>query len=422
MANITNTKKTTIEKGFRGWTAETITTHNNQDYKITTMKRHSKKIVSSYNKITLLPDGSYSWDLFGSKGKDLVKIEGRATEKTIKETHAKALLKFDEIIKELQPNTKATPEIGTIIFLDGYGKTKGSAKNEHIVYKIEHTKFGIKYLTVEKTTLALQTKDFVKDYNNLFGIGSYFLPEYKFDGTQDELDNLVIDAHKKAKEDKKAEESERLLQKQLRNAKIEEGKKLITIPEWAKAVIVADHYQNDSDTMTDYFSTSIKEINYLAFSRTTRNNMNELKKACENWEKTKELLNDPETGEHKKSSSYLPNFFIGTDHWFGLKVNKTDSFFDLSNEENRNMIYIAAAENRCHFPTEKPTKENNNLNVGDIQIIDYSEKAIAIIGNTKPIKDDLKKLGGRFNFRLSCGAGWVFPKTKQEEVKQLLNL
>ena len=55
------------------------------------------------------------------------------------------------------------------------------------------------------------------------------------------------------------------------------------------------------------------------------------------------------------------------------------------------------------------------------QIINYSDKAIAVIGDTKAIKDSLKELGGRFNFRLSCGAGWVFPKTKLDAVQKLLD-
>ena len=55
------------------------------------------------------------------------------------------------------------------------------------------------------------------------------------------------------------------------------------------------------------------------------------------------------------------------------------------------------------------------------QIIDYSEKAIAVVGDTREIKDQLKSLGGRFNAKLSCGAGWVFPKTKREELQALLN-
>lgn len=54
------------------------------------------------------------------------------------------------------------------------------------------------------------------------------------------------------------------------------------------------------------------------------------------------------------------------------------------------------------------------------QIIDYSEKAIAVVGDTRDIKDKLKMLGGRFNPRLSCGAGWVFSKKQQAEIEKLL--
>lgn len=58
-----------------------------------------------------------------------------------------------------------------------------------------------------------------------------------------------------------------------------------------------------------------------------------------------------------------------------------------------------------------------------IEIVpDYSEKAFAIIGNTKEIKETLKSLGGRFNPRLTCGTGWIFSKTKLVEVKLALNV
>ena len=57
-----------------------------------------------------------------------------------------------------------------------------------------------------------------------------------------------------------------------------------------------------------------------------------------------------------------------------------------------------------------------------IQLIQYSEKAVAVIGDTKPIKEKLKQLGGRFNMFLSCGAGWVFPKTKETAIKEALSL
>lgn len=61
-----------------------------------------------------------------------------------------------------------------------------------------------------------------------------------------------------------------------------------------------------------------------------------------------------------------------------------------------------------------PKKEIEKVAVetGRVDVIEYSEKAIAVIGDTYPIKDKLKELGGKFNRFLSCGAGWIFPKSK----------
>lgn len=55
-----------------------------------------------------------------------------------------------------------------------------------------------------------------------------------------------------------------------------------------------------------------------------------------------------------------------------------------------------------------------------LQIIDYSEKALAVIGETKAVKEQLKQLGGRFNPRLSCGAGWIFSKKRETELRALI--
>ena len=53
-------------------------------------------------------------------------------------------------------------------------------------------------------------------------------------------------------------------------------------------------------------------------------------------------------------------------------------------------------------------------------IVDYSEKAIAVTGDTRPIADKLKEMGGRFNPRLSCGPGWIFSKRKEDELRAVL--
>lgn len=55
-----------------------------------------------------------------------------------------------------------------------------------------------------------------------------------------------------------------------------------------------------------------------------------------------------------------------------------------------------------------------------LQIINYSEKAVAVIGDTKEIKEQLKAMGGKFNPRLSCGAGWIFSAKKRAEIEKVL--
>lgn len=55
-----------------------------------------------------------------------------------------------------------------------------------------------------------------------------------------------------------------------------------------------------------------------------------------------------------------------------------------------------------------------------INIIDYSERAFAVVGNTKVVKDALKKMGGSFNSKLSCGAGWIFSNKKRAEVEKFI--
>lgn len=74
----------------------------------------------------------------------------------------------------------------------------------------------------------------------------------------------------------------------------------------------------------------------------------------------------------------------------------------------------------------KPAKNNKPADkvpsAQNLELIDYSGKSFAIIGETKPIKETLKTLGGSFNGRLSCGPGWIFSKSKIDTVKQTLNI
>lgn len=51
----------------------------------------------------------------------------------------------------------------------------------------------------------------------------------------------------------------------------------------------------------------------------------------------------------------------------------------------------------------------------------YTDKSIAVFGDTKPWVNELKQLGGKFNSRLTGGAGWIFPKSKEQELVQFIN-
>ena len=51
-----------------------------------------------------------------------------------------------------------------------------------------------------------------------------------------------------------------------------------------------------------------------------------------------------------------------------------------------------------------------------LSIENYSDKSFVIRGDTRDVKEELKRLGGKYNSRLRGGPGWIFPKSKRDEV------
>lgn len=52
----------------------------------------------------------------------------------------------------------------------------------------------------------------------------------------------------------------------------------------------------------------------------------------------------------------------------------------------------------------------------DIYVEKYTERSIVVRGDTRQYKECLKKLGGKYNSRLRGEPGWIFSKSKQEDV------
>ena len=90
-------------------------------------------------------------------------------------------------------------------------------------------------------------------------------------------------------------------------------------------------------------------------------------------------------------------------------------------EDARERAFYSQQSTSKEKDKQPAQKQDSTIN-GEFKIIDYSERAIALVGDTKPIADKLKELGGRFNPRLSCGAGWIFSKRKEQELRNLLNI
>ena len=59
--------------------------------------------------------------------------------------------------------------------------------------------------------------------------------------------------------------------------------------------------------------------------------------------------------------------------------------------------------------------------------VEFSDKSLALFGDTKQIKEQLKAIGGRYNPNLrpfgndTKAPGWIFSKNKRAEIEKIIN-
>lgn len=103
-----------------------------------------------------------------------------------------------------------------------------------------------------------------------------------------------------------------------------------------------------------------------------------------------------------------------------------DTNFYLSIKVSDEYQVIEPKAEKSSIKTEKvkEAKEMEAVTVEGLEMVDYSEKAIAVFGDTKAIKEQLRELGGRFNPSLNYDgekrAGWIFSKKQADKVKELI--
>ncbi len=100
---------------------------------------------------------------------------------------------------------------------------------------------------------------------------------------------------------------------------------------------------------------------------------------------------------------------------FYLKIKVSDEYKVVEPKAKKSSVKAEKVEE---------AKEVEAVTVEGLEIVDYSEKAIAVFGETKAIKEQLKELGGRFNPSLNYNgekrAGWIFSKKQADKVKELI--
>lgn len=320
-------------------------------------------------------------------------------------------------------------EVNQVLQMEGY------SCDHYVVHKITHNEYGYHYHLINLRTLDMQQSEIIRPLSQKFGIGMY----YDENNIEFMTNEEVAELYGKAQE-KKANriEKEREEEKQREAVRII-GRKWLdeNLPEDAQAIIIACLKQDESDSQTDYYASRTTRTVILGFSKHKRDIFSEMRKYASNFEGTTHLAEHSEDYEHREKYSMGKGYYLGIDYYSGWIIKKAPIY----NRENtiKEFSYVAGCPDGIYIKT-KSNKAKNNTEIQKIkqptqvvesdnlsfEVVDYSEKSIALFGDTKPIKDLLKAMGGKFNPRLAYKAdkraGWIFQTSKREELETVLKL
>lgn len=313
-----------------------------------------------------------------------------------------------------------TVSVNQVVMLEGYNY------DSYVVYEVSRNKWGITYHLVNLRTHEFHTSDLIRPLSEKFGIGIYYddaNPRFL-----DPLETAVLltkAKEKKAETERKAKEEQ---EEYDRIAKIGAERLRPLVPTNAKAVIIGTLRVNECDSYTDYYDYSIGRTVILGFSRHTRNLFSEMRKCAANFEGTAYLAEYNAEYEHRENYSMGDGMYLGRNKYSGWTIEK-EPIYDLEKFIER---YAHTAGDETNLCMKAPQRENEaqqpaattGLSTLKLEIVEYSEKAIAVFGDTKPIKDILKDLNGLFRANLTYKgerrAGWIYSKKQEQKVREAL--
>ncbi|SEL13735.1 fusion protein [Bacteroides thetaiotaomicron] len=314
-----------------------------------------------------------------------------------------------------------TVSVNQVVVMEGYNY------DSYVVYEVSRNEWEITYHLINLRTHEFHTSDLIRPLSAKFGIGIYYddaNPKFL-----DPLETAVLltkAKEKKAEAERKAEEEREEYE---RIAKIGAERLLPLIPTDAKAVIIGTLRVNECDSYTDYYDYSIGRTVILGFSKHTRNLFSEMRKHAANFEETAYLAEYNADYEHRENYSMGDGMYLGEHKYSGWTIEK-EPIYDLEKFIERYAHTAGDEANLCikapqtdSDAAEQPTA-TADLSMFNLEIVEYSEKAIAVFGDTKPIKDILKDLNGLFRANLTYKgerrAGWIYSKKQETKVREAL--
>lgn len=313
--------------------------------------------------------------------------------------------------KEIDTDVQVV-QVNQIIQMEGY------SYDRYVVYDIVKNKWGIHYKVINLRTKDFTTADMVRPLREKFGIGYYYDSDNPEFMDSFEVAILLQEAQNKANTEQTKAEKEKIRVEQVK----EIGRKRFAeiLPEDAQAVIVARLKQDESDSQTDYFASSTQRTVILGFSTHKRDIFSEMRKHASNFEETAYLAEYNEEYEHREKYSMGAGYYLGESKYHGWIIEKVSMY----NREGmiNEFAYTAGNEDniRINKPNSTPPSDTIETGKNGCTMVEYSAKAVAVFGDTKYIKDELRAMGGRFNARLTFNgkklAGWVFPKSQEQRL------
>ena len=325
-------------------------------------------------------------------------------------------------------------QVNQIVQMEGY------SYDRYVVYKITHDdRFGYHYHLINLRTLDMHQSEIIQPLSQKFGIGMYYDENNIEFKTSEETAELLAKAQAKrvdAMEKERAEEKRREEVRAVGREWLEKN-----LSQDVQALIIARLKQDESDSQTDYFASRTTRTVILGFSKHKRDIFSEMRKYASNFEETAYLEEYNEDYEHREKYSMGAGYYLGESKYRGWIIEKEPIY----KRENtiKEFSYVAGCPDGIYIKSksntnkdkstdtetaEQPIHEIQSISANNLhfEIVDYSEKAIALFGDTKEIKDLLKAMGGKFNPRLTHNnekqAGWIFSKTKREELEGVLKL